>query len=77
MNIHASHVIKRTTRGENTSEALRSVGKAKPKGAKIARVQSKIETQTSVISREVGLPDHMKRARAINQRNERRAKRAR
>ncbi len=57
MRIHSTYIVKQTTRGENTKQALQSVGKARPKSGKIQRTQVKIDIQINKLSNNIGAVD--------------------
>lgn len=55
--VHSTHIVKRTRRGESTSEELRSVGKAKNKSKAIVRTSVKVDILYSVYSSRIGVID--------------------
>jgi len=57
MKILSTYIIKQTTRGENTRTALKSVGRAKGKGAACVRTSIKREAQINRLSNNIGAVD--------------------
>jgi len=58
MKTQDTHIVKHTTRGENTKQALLSVGKARQKGAKVQRTQIRIDAQVHRLSNIIGPADY-------------------